>query len=170
MREMPVWIAPPHPPFHAIAFNAMQARVHYAVSLCTPVFKIYLVEDSPVIRENLIETLEELLPVKFVGMAEDETAAVRWLSDASHVVDLVIVDIFLRGGSGLGVLRAAQALQHRYRLVVLSNHATSYVRRECLSLGAERVFDKSNEIDDLMEYCGQLVASDRSGKDPRGPV
>ena len=85
----------------------------------------------------------------------------RWLGEAGHPVDLVIVDIFLRGGSGLGVLRAAQALPHRYRLVVLSNYATPVMRRKCLALGAERVFDKSNEIEALIEYCATLVAGDR---------
>jgi len=38
-------------------------------------------------------------------------------------------------------------------LVVLSNYATADIRRKCLELGADRVFDKSNEIDALVEYC-----------------
>ena len=117
------------------------------------------------IRENLIATLEELLPVKVVGMADDEATAVRWLSDARHAVDLVIVDIFLRRGSGIGVLRSAQALPQRHRLVVLSNHATPYMHRECLSLGADRVFDKSNDIDTLIEYCAQLIDGHNTGSD-----
>jgi DNA-binding NarL/FixJ family response regulator len=125
----------------------------------------YIIEDSPVIRENLIATLEELVPVRVVGVAEDESAAMHWLNEPSHAVDLVIVDIFLKSGSGLGVLRAAQALPQRYRLVVLSNHATPDMRRKCLALGADRVFDKSNEIDELIFYCDRLAASDdlRSG-------
>jgi DNA-binding NarL/FixJ family response regulator len=125
----------------------------------------YLIEDSPVIRANLIATLEELVPVRVVGIAEDETVAMLWLNETSHAVDLVIVDIFLKTGSGLGVLRAAQALPRRYRLVVLSNHATPDMRRKCLALGADRVFDKSNEIDELIQYCDRLAATDglRSG-------
>lgn len=121
---------------------------------------IYLVEDSPVIRESLIATLEELVPAQIVGAAEDEETALRWLADPSHPVDLVIVDLFLKGGSGLGVLKAAQALPQRYRLVVLSNYATPVMRSKCLSLGADRVFDKSNEIDALIDYCGSLAAGD----------
>lgn len=123
----------------------------------------YIVEDSPVIRENLIATLEELAPVRVVGTAEDEASAVRWLGDAAHPVDLVIVDIFLKSGSGLGVLRAAHVLPQRYRLVVLSNYATPDMRSKCLALGAEQVFDKSTEIDALIQYCGQL---DRDGRPP----
>lgn len=119
--------------------------------------KTYIVEDSQVIRENLIATLEELVPVEVVGTAEDESTAVHWLAQPSHRFDLVIVDIFLKGGSGLGVLRAADALLQRHKTVVLTNYATQDMRRKCLELGADRVFDKSNEIDALIEYCGRLA-------------
>ncbi len=120
--------------------------------------RTYIVEDSQVIRENLIATLEELVPVEVVGTAEDEATAVQWLARASNHADLLIVDIFLRAGSGLGVLRAASALAQRRNMVVLSNYATPDMRRKCLELGADRVFDKSNEIDALIQYCGRLAA------------
>ena len=119
--------------------------------------KTYIVEDSPLIRENLIATLEELGPVKVVGTAEDEASAVQWLSAPGNRFDLVIVDIFLKGGSGLGVLRSAHALPQRHKMVVLTNYATPDMRRRCLELGADRVFDKSHEIDALILYCGGLA-------------
>ena len=127
-----------------------------------PQLKTYIVEDSPVIRESLIATLEELVPVEVIGTAEDELTAVQWLTRPSNLADLVIVDIFLKAGSGLGVLRAAHGLAPQRKLVVLSNYATQDMRRKCLDLGADRVFDKSNEIDALIDYCGQL-ASGHSG-------
>ena len=120
--------------------------------------KTYIVEDSPVIRESLIATLEELVPVKVVGTAEDEASAVQWLSKAGNQADLVIVDIFLKGGSGLGVIRATQGRSQGRSLVVLSNYATQDIRRKCLELGANRVFDKSNEIEALIQYCDDLAA------------
>ena len=122
-----------------------------------PTLKTYIVEDNKVIRDNLISALEELVPVKVVGTADDETTAVQWLAQASNDADLVIIDIFLREGSGLGVLRAAQGLPARQSLVVLSNYSTPDMRRKCMELGASRVFDKSNEIDDLIYYCGRLA-------------
>ena len=122
--------------------------------------KTYIIEDSPVIRENLIATLEELVPIHVVGTAEDEATAMLWLAQPDHPVDLVIVDIFLKGGSGLGVLRAAQALPQRRRMVVLSNYATQEMRRKCIELGADQVFDKSHELDALIAYCGFLAAGD----------
>ena len=121
--------------------------------------KAFIVEDSPVIRENLIAALEELAPVEVVGTAEDETSAVNWLG-VNQDCDLVIIDIFLKRGSGLGVLRAASDLHKPMSLVVLSNYATPDMRRKCLDLGASRVFDKSNEIDALILYCSRLADGD----------
>ena len=122
--------------------------------------KTYIVEDSQVIRDSLIATLEELVPVTVVGTAEDEASAVAWLTRAGNEADLVIVDIFLKSGSGMGVLRTMQQMRKGRKVVVLSNYATQDVRRKCLELGADRVFDKSNEIDALMAYCGALANGD----------
>lgn len=122
--------------------------------------KTYLVEDSAVIRDNLVATLEELVPIELVGCAEDEPSAVRWLRQSGHHADLVIVDIFLKRGSGLGVLRAAADIQRPHRTVVLSNYATPDMRRRCLDLGADKVFDKSNEIEALILYCRRLVTGE----------
>ena len=120
----------------------------------------YIVEDSPVIREDLIAALEELGPVRVVGTAADESTAVQWLGRPGQTVDLVIVDLFLQSGSGLGVLRAVQTMPQRHRMVVLSNYATPDMRRKCLELGADQVFDKSNEIDALILYCSRLAGSE----------
>lgn len=121
--------------------------------------RAFLVEDSPIIRENLIATLEEMTPVKVVGSAEDEGGARLWLDDPSHECDLVIVDVVLRSGSGLGVLRAsAQRRPPSRRFVVLTNYATADMRERCASMGADRVFDKSSELDDLIAYCDGLAA------------
>lgn len=127
------------------------------------VLTTYLVEDSPVIQQSLIDTLQELAPVAVVGVAADEQAALQWLSDPSHEASLVIVDIFLRSGSGLGVLRAARNKLPKRHMVVLSNYATTDIRSTCLALGAEQVFDKSTEIDALILYCQTLAAT---GKRP----
>ncbi len=119
--------------------------------------RAFIVEDSPVIRENLVAALEEMAPIQVIGTAEDEATAIEWLSNSQNQCDLVVVDIFLKSGSGLGVLRAAAIPARPLKLVVLSNYATPDMRRKCLELGADRVFDKSNEIDALILYCCRLA-------------
>jgi DNA-binding NarL/FixJ family response regulator len=121
--------------------------------------RVFIVEDSPVIRENLVSALEELVPATVVGWADDEAGALRWLSDPANLCDLAIVDIFLRAGSGAGILRALQAAGAGIDRVVLTNYASPDIARQCLKLGARRVFDKSRDIDALMLYCQQLGAA-----------
>lgn len=124
--------------------------------------KTYLVEDSPVIRENLIATLEELAPVEVVGTADSESSAIGWLGAHPGQYDLVIIDIFLKSGSGLGVLASPLLRTNGAKVVILSNYATADMRRKCLELGADRVFDKSNEIDSLVSYCADGAAGNPS--------
>jgi DNA-binding NarL/FixJ family response regulator len=123
--------------------------------------RIYIVEDSSIIRENLIEALQENAPVEVVGTAEDERSAVAWLRDRSHASELVIVDIFLKSGSGLGVLKAMQDMPDAPIRIVLSNHATPEIRVKCLQLGATKVFDKSNELDEMLGWLNRFAQSDR---------
>ena len=113
----------------------------------------YLVEDSATIRENLISTLEEIAPVKIVGFAETEHEASLWLSDHNGDWQLAIVDLFLKEGSGLGVLKGCQNRNPDQKVVVLTNYATNDIRSRCAELGSDAVFDKSNELDELLEYC-----------------
>ena len=70
--------------------------------------RTYLVEDNPVIRENLISTLEELAPVETIGTADSEGEGAAWLTGHDGQWDLAIVDIFLKSGSGLGILEACR--------------------------------------------------------------
>ncbi len=118
--------------------------------------KTFVVEDSEVILRNLVATLEELTPVKVVGSAPDAASAIDWLVQPTNMFDLVIIDIFLKSSSGLTVLSSILELAIQAKRVVLTNYATPEMRARCAALGAHRVFDKSSEIDELIEYCVQL--------------
>ncbi len=115
--------------------------------------QIFLVEDNPLIRDNLIPTLEDLVDAEVLGCADSEAEASTWLEVHSQEWQLAVVDMFLRQGSGLDVLRRCQQRLPHQRVVVLSNYATADMRRRALALGADAVFDKSNELDDFIDYC-----------------
>jgi two-component system, OmpR family, response regulator len=121
--------------------------------------KTYVIEDSPTIRDNLIATLEELTGVDTVGTAETEKESVDWLTNSSNVWDLAIVDLFLKQGTGLGVVSACKNRLPTQKVIVLSNYATPDVRKQCALLGADAVFDKSTEIEQLLEFCVSLSQS-----------
>jgi two-component system OmpR family response regulator len=88
-----------------------------------------------------------------------KTKARPGLTENSGDWDLAIVDLFLKQGSGLGVLAACRDRPPRQKVVVLSNYATADIRQRCTQLGVDAVFDKSNEIDALVDYCIQQSAA-----------
>lgn len=118
--------------------------------------RVYLVEDSPLIRANLIDTLQELAPIEVVGSAESEEEALAWISAHDKDWDMLIIDMFLKSGSGMSVLRRCRERGAGRKAVVFSNYATPDMKRRCLDLGADAVYDKSNEIDALIDYCAGL--------------
>lgn len=122
--------------------------------------RTYLVEDNPTIRDNLIATLEDLAEVVTIGYAATETDAKSWLRSNEDSWDLAIVDIFLQEGNGLGVLEHLQQRSANQRMVVLSNYSTPSICERCTQLGADRVFDKSQDIDALIDFCVEYAQRD----------
>ncbi len=115
--------------------------------------RTFLVEDNHSILEHLVSTLEKLAPVEAIGMADSEEEGAAWLKSNAEQWDLAIVDLFLKQGSGLGILAACRLRDERQKVVVLSNYPTSDVRLRCAQLGVDAVFDKSTGIDALVNYC-----------------
>ncbi|MDQ0016464.1 CheY-like chemotaxis protein [Variovorax boronicumulans] len=113
----------------------------------------FLVEDNKTIRDNLVPALEDLVNGRVVGFAETESDALAWLAAHPHDWQLLIVDLFLKEGSGLGVLAGCKTRSAGQRVVVLSNYVTVDIRARCEALGADAVFDKSRDLDAFIEYC-----------------
>lgn len=113
----------------------------------------FLVEDNKTIRDNLVPALEDLVNGRVVGFAETESDALAWLATHPDDWQLLIVDLFLKEGSGLGVLGGCKERKPSQRVVVLSNYVTADIRARCTALGADAVFDKSRDLDAFIEYC-----------------
>ncbi len=114
---------------------------------------IYLVEDNDVVRDSLANMLKELANVKVAGVASTEREATEWLLGHPDEWQMAVVDLFLLQGSGLGVLNSCANRQPTQKVVVLTNYATTDIRRRALALGADAVFDKTNELDKFLAYC-----------------
>ena len=116
-----------------------------------------IVEDNALILENLQGLLEEMTAVDIVGTARAEAEACEWLDSRTQACDVAIVDIFLKAGSGLGVLKHIAGYKCPPERVVLTNYATDAMRQCCKQLGAAEVFDKSTEIEKLVEWLASRV-------------
>ena len=119
-----------------------------------------LVEDSKTIQDTLVPALAELADARVVAIATTAAEAKEALDQWAGKWQLMVVDLFLREGSGLEVLHALRqreqprsVMQHVY---VLTNYATPDIRTRCTQLGVDAVFDKSTDIDALIEFCLDL--------------
>ena len=124
---------------------------------------VFLIEDSLLLQELLGGILSELDGVALCGCADGETEALRQLAESP--VDLVIIDIELRQGSGIGVLDALQTdsgLYGRPRKAVLTNYAHTTMRQRCEHFGMDAFFDKSMQINQLIDYVTEAAAQKRS--------
>ena len=111
-----------------------------------PAVKVFLVEDSPLIRKRIVDSLDSI-----GGFAESEGDAVDAIADAHP--DVIITDIRLKQGNGIEVVRQVRRAQasEKAKIFVLSNYAYPEYKRECELVGADDFFDKSSEYDRFLD-------------------
>lgn len=126
--------------------------------------RILLVEDSAAMCAYLSSELTRNSDRSIVGMMQSEEQATRWLDAHPGGWDVAIVDLYLREGSGVGVLRHCQERGSRQVVLVATNHAIAALVNQCKLLGADEVFDKSR-IEDLVAYC-QNLPSEQTAAEP----
>jgi len=112
-------------------------------------FRVYLVEDSPILRKR-VETMLATIPgMTFVGYAPDAATAAKEIAQLRP--DAVILDIHLSQGTGFDVLRALKRGNVETAVFVLTNYASDAYRATAANLGARALFDKSTEFERLRE-------------------
>ena len=106
---------------------------------------VVLVEDSAVVRERLVDLLNDEPGVEIVGEYADAQSAIDGIRNANP--DVVLLDIKLGAGSGMQVLKFVIQHAPQVKVIVLSNYAEPQYRSRYLAAGAIEVLDKSNEFD-----------------------
>jgi DNA-binding NarL/FixJ family response regulator len=103
------------------------------------------------VRERLIETVCEIPHARVVGQAEEVSDALEGVRTVQPRV--LIVDIQLRGGSGIRLLKQMRAAGvHRPELViVVTNYPTDDYRKASHECGADHFFDKASEFDKVRD-------------------
>ena len=125
--------------------------------------RVALVDDSERIRARLAEMLGEIPNVEIAFAADTEGDAVRLI--AQEEWDVLILDLQLRVGTGLGVLKAMQGLlgKHDRVAMIFTNYGFRQYRERTLALGADYFFDKARDFDALRaavtERAEQAAAS-----------
>ena len=93
--------------------------------------------------------------MRVVGNSATEDEGIEWLNQNTEDWDMVIVDLFLQRGSGIRLVQRITRKRSSQKIVVFSNYVNASVRKRCAQLGVDAVFDKSTEIDFLVDYCAR---------------
>jgi two-component system, OmpR family, response regulator len=125
--------------------------------------QVLLVEDSAVICNLIANIVNNVAGVSLAESVGSEADAIEAVHHGN--VDVVILDLQLRTGTGFGVLRAMRKMARQPAVVVLTNFALSTYRDSALALGARHFLDKSRDYDRLPGILSELAA-DRASYQP----
>jgi len=130
--------------------------------------RVFVVDDSALLREQVIGLLSVIVGIEIVGQAQYALEAFHAINELQP--DVVTLDIHLIGGSGIDVLRRIKRLDPAPIVIMLTNSTTPPYRRKCVKAGADFFLDKSTEFENVREII--LSLSDRidksAAKSPQG--
>lgn len=126
-------------------------------TLMKPVLRVFVVEDSALIRRRIIDNVQSMGGFDVVGYAESEDEAVEAIARLRP--DIVVTDIRLKEGNGIEVVRQVRAedLSPRPKIFVLTNFAYPEYEAQCSLAGADAFFDKSSEYDSFLTQLRQVM-------------
>jgi DNA-binding NarL/FixJ family response regulator len=127
--------------------------------------KVFVVDDSVIIRQRLKRVLADELEVQVIGEAGDAQAAT--IAILEQKPDVVLLDLHLLDGSGIDVLQNLKKEKPGPAVIILTDYPYPEYRQLCLEAGADFFFIKSTEIDLVVPALKQLIqqAADRSKTD-----
>jgi DNA-binding NarL/FixJ family response regulator len=122
--------------------------------IMTQSLRVLLVEDSKVLTERLTEALRQIEDIELVGTADSEAGALAAFK--SRPVDVIILDLHLKQGTGFGVMRALASAQKKPRIIVLTNYDLPEYKNAAIALGASHFLDKARDYGRLPEVLHEI--------------
>lgn len=120
--------------------------------------RILLIEDSELLRSRLSQMLTDPGRMRVVASATTEKEARRKIDEGEY--DVLLVDVELQEGSGIGAIRHARSVYSALRqplIIVLTNYPLPAVRSRCINAGADYFMDKMRQFQEVKP----LIASAR---------
>lgn len=115
----------------------------------SPALRVFVVENSPLVRERIEGMLASIEGVRSVGHAAGADEAIHEILDLHP--DAVVLDVRLAQGTGFDVLRALRKQAPEIAVYMLSNFATEPYRRLAARLGVAGYFDKTTQFERVCE-------------------
>ena len=116
--------------------------------------KVFVVDDSAIVRERLITLLSEVPNVTITGEAEKARDAIFGIQKARP--DIVVLDISMPGGSGIQVLETVKKERPCPMVIMLTNFDHPQYRQRCMQLGADHFLDKSSNFERVIDIVREF--------------
>jgi len=117
--------------------------------------RLFIADDSEIVRSRLVETLSEFKDIEIVGQAGYANEALESIMEL--IPDVVILDLRLPDGNGINVLRKIKKGNSSIKVIIFTNYPYFQYRKRCLEAGAEFFFYKATEFENLIEAVKRLI-------------
>jgi len=118
--------------------------------------RILLVDDHPLVRTGLARLIDDEPDLEVCAEAADTGEALQRIEDCRP--DLAIIDISLKEGSGLELIKRIRGHNARIRLLVLSMHDESLYAERALRAGAMGYVNKQEASARVVEAIRKVLA------------
>ena len=117
--------------------------------------RIMLVDDHPVLREGLAQLISHEPDLMICGQYEDAARAFAAIGTARP--DLAIIDLSLKGSSGLELVKNSRASYPKLLILVLSMYDESLYAERVLRAGAAGYIMKEEASDKILGAIRQVL-------------
>jgi DNA-binding NarL/FixJ family response regulator len=126
--------------------------------------RVIIVDDHPLFRDRLSQLINHELDMQVCEESETAEQAIQLIRVLTP--DLVIVDITLKGSSGLELIKGIRALSIGTPILVLSMHEESLYAERALRAGATGYITKDQAADQVLGairrvLMGEIYLSDK---------
>lgn len=120
---------------------------------------VFIVENSLSMRVSLQSVLSDMPSVKVIGQAVNESGAIERIG--MLLPDIVILDLGLQSGSGMGVLENIKKYNPAIKFIVFTHYTDEDCVERCKRAGADYFFDKTSQLMQLREILWKWAHTDR---------
>jgi DNA-binding NarL/FixJ family response regulator len=117
--------------------------------------KVFIADDSQILRERLKTMLSDFPEVEISGQAKDTPEAIKSIKELKP--NVVVLDIRMPGGSGIEVLQSIKKDRPEIKVIMFTNYPYPQYRKKCMNLGADFFFAKATESEEVPKVIEQLL-------------